>query len=152
MKFHTDNDKYKIIIEKANISLEWLIDNGFILNDVYTKYSKLAGESINMDYHNELTGIKFFLSFRGSFGEYYDMFSVIIQNKEGHYFLLSDYLTKHKLESEKCSFVLRDEETKFEVFVDNFLELLNKLLKSELNQIITGKVWEEVPFDWRGLK
>lgn len=152
MTFQTDNKKYQLIIRKANITLEWLLRDGFVINSIHTKYSKLAGESIVIDYCNEKTGVKFYLSFRGSFGDYYDMFSASIENKDGKNFMLLDYLTKHKLESEKNSFLLKDDNLEFEVFVEKFFAVLNKLLTTKLQQIIAGKVWEDVPFDWRGIK
>lgn len=150
--FVTDNYKYNKLIDCLNSKFDWLVDAGFIRNSIRTEYSKLLGESLVIDYKNIVTGVGISLFFKEKLKNYPDHFSVFVENKAGNNFILTSYLKKHKLEHYNYIFSLENESITFEVFIENFFEKLNHLLKTELKQVIEGERWEEVPFDWYGYK
>lgn len=152
LSFTTSNYSYNKVIDTANIKLKFLSDIGYFVNGINLEQSKLVGESLVIDYINNNTGISIFVSFGEKFKNYAEHFSVIVSNKHGNKFLLSNYLNKHGIELYKNIFTKDDELISLNYFVEYFFDNLQILLKTELREIIEGKVWEDVRFDWYGYK
>jgi hypothetical protein len=71
---------------------------------------------------------------------------VSIDGGKGRHFLLDDYLQYHGREAEKKTLFTLSRD------LDAFLEYLRKIIANEWLDIIQGKRWEDIPFDWMGYK
>jgi hypothetical protein len=67
-------------------------------------------------------------------------------NKNGEFFSLAEYLTKHK-KDDILDFLFKHRRD-----LPTVLKKIILLFNTDLNDIITGKRWEDVPRDWMGYK
>ena len=74
------------------------------------------------------------------------LLNVRIYNSSGQSFSLDDYLTKHKKTAiiEKLFADRRD--------LTKSLNQIIAIFNGDMKGIVTGKQWEEIPFDWMGYK
>ena len=82
-----------------------------------------------------------------------EIIGAVITNDEieNEYFLLSDYFVHESRGEEELGFRRKESETEEEYF-RRYIELLCRYLATELKDVITGRTWIEVPFDWHDYK
>jgi hypothetical protein len=74
------------------------------------------------------------------------LLNVCFNNESDGFFYLSEYLTFHKMLAIKSQlFSCRRD-------ITASLHLIFELFNNELNDIIIGKKWEDIPRDWMGYK
>jgi hypothetical protein len=96
-------------------------------------------EFMDLDYAIQDSKIRLQFSLSLSDGTF---LNVHIINENGSSISLDDYLTRHKMTEEKRKlFDISDD-------LQESLRLIFELFNNELNDIILGKRWEDIPFDW----
>ena len=80
-----------------------------------------------------------------------DYFRARIKKDEKNYFTISEYLKSKNRETEDISLDVRPGESTSEHFL-RFLKQVFDLTKGELQPIIRGNIWEDIPRDWMGYK
>jgi hypothetical protein len=121
--------------------------NGYNLDFVKTSLSSSCEgdppKYLNVKYviPSSKIGLNFSLSL--SSGE---LLNAHIENNNGDTFCLDEYLRRHGMTTlaDKLFDISEDLETS--------LKLIFEIFNNELNDIITGKKWENIPFDWTGYK
>ena len=78
-------------------------------------------------------------------------FGAMIQKSKKEYFTISEYLKSKKRTNEDVAAGLQSDETASDHFL-RFISQVYELTKGELQPIILGKIWEDIPRDWMGYK
>ncbi len=80
-----------------------------------------------------------------------DAFSLLLTNLKTEKHMNFDiYSKKHDIKLVSIEKHLKDQD--YKEFVDLFFKELIIACETYLNPFITGKEWEETPFDWKGIK
>ncbi len=132
--------------------LSFLKEFGFGAPQIKTESSKLTGSSLIMKYESKKNGRKIEVSYLRQQRDLPSTIVVFIISEEGKMFSLEDWLNA-KGKEQAVRFILRnDSNISEDVFLTEFTSSLENLCLSDLRDIIDGRSWESIPFDWKGYK
>ena len=129
-----------------------LSDHGFVFISSERQTSQLVADFQIFGYHNKVTGMSLMVSFFPRWEAQSSNIFPILTDSSGRKLQIEDYLKKHE------RFDLIAQLTRGAACADvrDFLRTAYGALKTtfttELKEIISGKQWEVIPFDWQGYK
>ncbi len=131
--------------------LEFLLAFGFSARTVGVQDSKLLGKTTVLTYASPAKNRQIRISyFRGSL-KYPRSLTVVIEAGKRN-FLLSDFLKSKGKDDLNRAFVSSDIHADEGMFLNGAVTALHDICNTDLGPIILGKAWEDIPFDWKGMK
>ena len=76
----------------------------------------------------------------------------MVKNDQGDKFMLAHFLRAHQRDDLIGAMRAKNTDPDMAVYFDDWFRKFADLLASELLDIIEGRRWEDVPFDWGGFK
>ena len=76
----------------------------------------------------------------------------MLKNDQGEKFMLPHYLRAHHRDDLNAALRAKNADPDLTVYFDDWFRKLADLFATELLDLIEGRRWEDVPFDWGGLK
>ena len=148
MNIEMEKQEAKLVQNKL-VNNQFLLDNGFKFQKESFGTSKLTGNNYNFFLENKQVRRSIDISFRPrpQKNDYY-FFAHIENTKNKEYISVDDFLKRNKICTDLSPFTLSNYSGTFEQKVDQFLVFLEKALKEHMYDILMGKKWIQIPFDW----
>lgn len=103
-------------------------------------------------FSNPKNGIRMDVSFAPATQDLNGRFVVRIRKPTNQTLNVSEYLKAHGREELTKYFTYHDPATDVRRFAEDFVQMLIKLMETDLKPVLEGRVFEETPIDWMGYK
>jgi hypothetical protein len=134
-------------------SCSWLLTRGYTYEGVQVLESKLIDQWVVARYLNSAAHREIEVSYSRRLVGMYEGLYVRVCGENNASFSLDDYLAhKGVADDAKSKLSLAAYEGSSENRVTAALIEIQKLLELELPDVLSGKSWVDVPFDWQGYK
>ncbi|VAW98208.1 hypothetical protein MNBD_GAMMA22-1207 [hydrothermal vent metagenome] len=133
--------------------LSSLVDNEYICFDINSEISVSDGNVYRFKFESDKAKRKISISYNPpSFENDLHCFIINIESFEGERIYLDDLINEHNLFNDIDYLDLDTYVGNTQQKIKSFVIFLDKIFNENFRDIISGKSWEHVAFDWQGYK
>jgi len=136
----------------ANDNCNILADHGFELVSSERQQSQFIADFQMFGYHNKTTGMQTTISFFPKWENQPSNIYPIITDRNGRKLPVEDLLKRRNREDLVVQLTRKADDTDVRGFLHAAYGAVKEIFATELKDIISGKVWETIPFDWAGYR
>ena len=150
---HLDEENKVKIAKEALMQAPFLSQYGFSFTKEYVDNSPLRGKSYVLVFSNSSNKRTLEISFAPQYKQFNDVFVVFITDERKKTLNIPQYLRHLRLIDDKLYFRLDTYPGSFQEKINQFFQFLGASFQDErLKDILIGKKWVDLPFDWQGYK
>jgi hypothetical protein len=126
--------------------------HGYEYSGSQSQSSKVAGDSIVFTFVNDKAGMRITITYFPPYKQQQRDFVILVHDGKGENFSLGDYLQTHKRDDVQLLLKAENRNPDFRVYWEDFFRKLDRLFNADLNDIVEGRRWENIPIDWGDYK
>ena len=141
------------VVKEALAHVPFLLRNGFVLTREYFNESPVVGKIYNFVFEKADKNRSLKILFSPKYNEFKDAIVIEIHNEQNKNLEIGQYLELVGLLDDKPRFRLDFYPGDFREQMDHFFKFIDSAFQEEtLRDILIGKTWVNLPFDWQGYK